>query len=127
MSTIGHRRLAIGLAVAVVLLLGLSAKLFLDFSMLSIRAEFARDQVELFSQMRDEALESGPEGAADCLRGVIRYYPSGTKQITGSRLDRIVEHVRAEAARAILAHLRAKTGDDLGKDPERWIERYAKK
>jgi hypothetical protein len=57
----------------------------------------------------------------------VGYYPSGTKQETGSRLDRMVEQARTVAIYEIVAHLRARTGEDLGAGPEVWIQKYAKK
>ena len=53
-------------------------------------------------------------------------YPSGTKQETGSRLDRIVERERGVAVRDIVAHLRTKTGEDL-ESSEAWIQKYGKR
>lgn len=127
MTVSGYKRLSISLALVVVLLLGLCAKLFWDYSLLELRTEFAREQIEIFGEMRDRALESDVSGAADCLRYAVGYYPSGTKQVSGSRLDQIVERARNEASRSIIAHLRTKSGDDLGTDPEKWIEEYGKK
>ncbi len=51
----------------------------------------------------------------------------GTKQLTGSRLDRMVERERAVAVNAIMNYLHDKTGDDLGAKPEAWIQKYAKR
>jgi hypothetical protein len=127
MTISGYKRIAIGLAVVVVLLVAFSGKLFWDYSLLDIRTELAREQIEIFDDMRDRALGSGVAEAADCLRYAVHYYPSGTKQVTGSRLDRIVERERGEVVRAIIAHLRNKSGEDLGDDPEKWVEKYGKK
>jgi hypothetical protein len=66
-------------------------------------------------------------GAAESLQYVVGYYPSGSKQETGSRLDRMVEQERALATRDIIAYLRSKTGEDLGERPEAWIQKYAKR
>jgi hypothetical protein len=77
--------------------------------------------------MRVQALQSDAAGAAGCLGYVVGYYPTGTKQTTGSRLDRIVERERTIAERDIIAYLRAKTGEDLGLNPEVWIGKYAKR
>ena len=77
--------------------------------------------------MRLGALRSDPAEAAGCLEYVVSYYPSGTKQEAGSRLDRMVERERALALRDILSYLRVKMGEDLGEAPEAWIQKYAKK
>jgi hypothetical protein len=45
----------------------------------------------------------------------------------GSRLDRIVERERALAMQEILDDLRAKTGEDLGGNPESWIQKYGER
>ena len=77
--------------------------------------------------MRVKALQSSATDAADCLQYVVNYYPSGTKQPTGSRLDRIVERERKQVIGEIINYLRIKTGESLGEDPEIWIEKYAAK
>jgi hypothetical protein len=61
------------------------------------------------------------------LRYVISYYPSGSKQRTGSKLDRVVERHRTAVVRDIVAHLRRTTGQDLGEGPEPWIQKYAQR
>jgi hypothetical protein len=37
----------------------------------------------------------------------------------------MVERERTNTFHEIIAHLRAKTGEDLGDDPEKWIQKYA--
>uniref|UniRef100_A0A7C2JZV7 Uncharacterized protein n=1 Tax=Schlesneria paludicola TaxID=360056 RepID=A0A7C2JZV7_9PLAN len=96
-----------------------------DCAIEGIHASFANEQTEIFAEMRAKAVGSGSYDAAQCLDGVVGYYPSGTKQVTGSRLDRIVERARGEAVAAIIAHLRQVTGEDWGDDPQAWIARYA--
>ena len=59
--------------------------------MLTIRVAFASEQTQIFEDMRAKALRSDAETAANCLRYVVWYYPSGSKQEVGSRLDRMVE------------------------------------
>lgn len=85
---------------------------------------FACEQTQIFADMRLQALESTPSRAADCLSYVVSYYPSGTKQETGSPLDEIVERARQEAVASIIAHLRHTTGDDRGTTAEPWITKY---
>jgi len=77
--------------------------------------------------MRAQATQRDPKGAAECLEYVVGYYPSGTKQERGSRLDCIVERDRAHAIRAIIECLRSKTGEDLGTSPEAWIKKFVTK
>lgn len=115
------------LCIIIVLLLGICAKLSFDGSMYGMRTELARGQIEVIEEIRREALKSDVTGAVDSLRYALEYYPSGTKQIPGSRLDRIVETQRVEAVQAIIAHLRIKAGTDLGSDPRKWIEKFGNK
>ena len=127
MSISGYKRLAVVLAVLCALLAVLCATLFIAYAPLKLRLAFASEQVHIFDEMRDKALHSDAPGAAGCLEYVVNYYPSGTKQETGSRLDRMVESARLQSAREILDYLRIKTGEDLGTDPEPWIKKYAKR
>ncbi len=126
MSISGYKRLTVALAVLCCLLAFVSMSLFVGYAPLKLRLAFASEQVHIFDEMRDEALHSDASGAAGCLDYVVNYYPSGTKQVSGSRLDRMVESARGQSVREILAYLRTKTGEDLGTDPESWIKKYAK-
>jgi len=119
-----HKWLTVLLGAACIGLLVLCGLLFWSFGSLKIRVALASEQTKLFEDMRSRALAGDAADAADCLEYVIWYYPSGTKQQPGSRLDRMVERERAGATRDIIAHLRAKTGEDLGDDPETWIQKY---
>jgi hypothetical protein len=122
-----YKRLTIVLGVVCVGLLTLYGCLFWSYGWLKIRVAFASEQTQIFEEMRTQALQSDAAGAAGCLEYVVGYYPSGSKQEAGSRLDRMVERERALAVRDILAYLRTKTGQDLGESPEAWIQKYAKK
>ncbi len=127
MSVGSYKRLTIALVVLSVGLLALAGCLLWQYGWLSIRVALASEQMEIFDDMRAKALQSEPVEAADFLASAIQYYPSGTKQETGSRLDRMVERERSGVVRDIVAHLRVKTGEDLGAAPEPWIQKYAKK
>ena len=106
-------------------LLVLCGWLYLSRAWLAIRVSFAYEQTKIFDEMRTQALTSDAARAAGCLGYVVSYYPSGTKQETGSHLDQIVERDRTLAARDIMAYLRTKTGEDLGNNPSAWIQKYA--
>src|SRR5438105_15566668 len=74
---------------------------------LTIHVSFADDQTEIFEEMRAKAVSAAdPHEAAGYLEYAVNYYPSGTKQDSGSRLDRVVERARRSAIREIIAHLR---------------------
>jgi len=127
MSILSYKRLTMVLGLVCAGLLVLYGCLFWSYGWLKVRVAFASEQTQIFDDMRAQALQSDPAGAAGCLQYVVGYYPSGSKQETGSRLDRMVERERALAVRDILAYLRAKTGEDLGGSPEAWIQKYAKR
>jgi hypothetical protein len=125
MSLMGYKRITIVLGLVCLGLLVLTTALFLGYAPLHLRLAFASEQTQIFEEMRTKALKSGVAEAAGCLEYVTAYYPSGTKQVTGSRLDRIVERERAAAVRDIIAYLRKQTTSDLGDAPEPWVEKYA--
>ena len=127
MSILAYKRLAIVLGIVCVGFLVLSGFLFWSHGWLTIRVAWASEQTKIFDEMRTQALQSDPAGAVRCLDYVVGYYPSGSKQETGSRLDRMVERERKLAARDIVAYLRTQTGEDLGESPEAWIQRYGKR
>jgi hypothetical protein len=127
MTITGYRRLTIVLGVLCAALLVAAACLAWSFGWLTVRVAFASEQTEVFEDLRERAIQSDVARAASYLEYVVRYYPSGTKQVTDSHLDRIVERQRAAAVRDMLAHLRAKSGEDLGASPEAWIQKYGKR
>jgi hypothetical protein len=119
--------LVIAFSVVCLGLMVLCGCLLWNYGWLKIQVAFASDQTQIFEDMRKQALQSDPTGAVGCLQYVVNYYPSGSKQETGSRLDRIVERERTQAVRDIISHLRTKTGQDLGENPDAWIQKYATK
>ena len=127
MGLLGYKRLAILLGLVSLVLLLLCGLMFWSYGWLTIRVAMADEQTKIFDEMRVRALQTDAAGAASCLQYVVGYYPSGSKQETGSRLDRMVERERAFAVRDIIAHLRIKTGEDLGQSPEAWMQKYMKR
>ena len=79
----------------------------LSWGVLSLHAAFANDQTAFFEQMVHRAetflAESPPNirGAKQCRQAIESYYPTGTKQATGSELDRVVERMRMLSKRHI--------------------------
>ena len=121
-----YKRLTIALSVVCLGLLVLSGHLFWKFGLLSIQVAFASAQTKIFGEMRKLAFHSSPEQAVSYMNYAINYYPSGTKQESGSKLDVIVERERRTVVRDIIAYLRTKTGEDLGDDPDLWVQKYGK-
>jgi hypothetical protein len=108
------------------LLLGLLIWQSWNHFRLQLEVAFAEDQTRIFDDMRQKALQADAVGAAESLEYVLNYYPSGTKQIVNSRLDKVVERERASVTQDIISYLRQKTGEDLGENPDAWIKKYAK-
>lgn len=127
MTVTQYKRLTITLTIAVIILVALSTFLFWNYSWQHIEVAFASEQTRIFEEMRARASESDPAAAAGYLEYAVRYYPSGSKQRTGSRLDLMVERERSAAVRDIITYLRVKTGQDLGTNAEKWIERFVRK
>jgi hypothetical protein len=93
--------------------------------LLQMRVTFAEDQVAIFENMkRDSNSSTDPHQIAGFLAYTVSYYPSGTKQVTGSPLDRMVEASRADAIAAIIDRFRFVTGKELGPKPEPWLTEY---
>lgn len=112
----------ISLALAALLLLLGGGVVTYQYGKLKLQIAMADEQVEIFESMRLKAEASTPVEAAECMLYVQNYYPSGSKQVIGSRLDRVVELARASAMREIASHLRYKTKKDIRDDPAKWIE-----
>lgn len=93
---------------------------------LFLRVAFADEQVDIFNQMRRQAREGTVQDALGALDYTVNYYPSGTKQIAGSRLDRIVESARRSTISDIITELRRMTGEEYGEDPEAWLREVRK-
>jgi hypothetical protein len=89
---------------------------------LRLRIALADEQTAIFDDMRVKAERADATETLGYLEYTLGYYPSGTKQIEGSQLDRIVERARQNALREIIAALRARTGKDFGDDPQHWLD-----
>lgn len=95
------------------------------YTTFKIRVAFAEGQVAIFNTAEATAVQTtNPRILTGQLQYVTEYYPSGTKQIKGSRLDRIVEASRSNAVRAIIVRLRVVTEKDFGDDPSQWIKAF---
>jgi hypothetical protein len=127
------RRSTIVLLILVLVFAGLAAWSYVGRGLDLIRVAFAEDQTQIFAMMlqkADESLSNSPaeiRGAVAYLGYVRDYYPSGTKQIAGSRLDKMVERDRIFTEAKIVDMLRKKAEIDYGTDPEAWIQAYPRK
>lgn len=103
-----------GIGIAACVILGVTAAwLAYQSGKASVQAAFAEEQVRIFYAMRDKAGSSSPVQAVEALEYAAYYYPSGTKQTAGSRLDRLVEAVRVDVCRQIMGELTIKTGQQI--------------
>jgi hypothetical protein len=122
------KRLAVASGVLCAIMFVGSGFLFWSYGSLHIQTAFADEQTRIFDEMRTQALQSNsPPDIAGALAYAANYYPSGSKQRAGSRLDRVVERHRTAVVRDIVAHVRRSTGEDLGESPELWIQKYAQR
>lgn len=121
------KRVTVVLALFCTGLLALSCCFFWNYVVLRIRVAFASEQIQMFEEMRLRDRQTDLSEAVGHLKDVVSYYPSGTKQKAGSSLDSMVERERQHAVNEIMVYLREKTGEDLGKDPDVWIQRYGRK
>jgi type II secretory pathway pseudopilin PulG len=124
------RRSSIVVVVVILVLSVVIAWQFVGSVWSSIQLSFADEQTEIFAEMAAKAAESlrqSPPGVHDAI-GYLRYthdyYPSNTKQTSGSRLDRIVERSRTLAELQIIQMLHEATGKDLGSDADTWIHEF---
>ncbi|MEX0642490.1 MAG: hypothetical protein WD468_07305 [Pirellulales bacterium] len=124
------RRTTIALTAFVLILIFLTAWAEFRYVMLAVRTAFAEEQTEIFDEMvakTSVSLDKSPPevaGAIRFLQYARDYYPSGTKQVSGSHLDLIVERARETAFKQIIQMLRDASGKDCGESPDAWIEAY---
>ena len=125
MAKMECKKWIVGLSILVFALLCISSKAYWDYGSLRVRVLLAEDQTSVFDEMTrtDRATET-PEEICEALAYVVSYYPTGTKQLSDSPLDAIVERARLSAVRELISRLRVVTGQDLGDDPGPWIERW---
>lgn len=124
-NTWGGARFKLVLWSLVIVLCALAAFFAVKYATLKLRVAFADGQVRIFEDMKATAnATTDPRKLSGQLEYVVNYYPSGSKQVTGTQLDRVVEAARSNAIAAIIGRLRAATGKDLGNDSEKWLKEY---
>jgi hypothetical protein len=121
---------SIATILVVLTLIGLLTWVMFEYAVTSIRLALADEQMLTFEDMvsrASSALSGSPPNvtkAVQCLQEAHDYYPSGTKQHAGTRLDRMVERYRRSCEIRIIDLLRRATAKDYGADAEKWIKEY---
>ena len=65
-----------------------------------------------------------PEGLAQRLQFLMGYYEAHGKSLVGSRLEAVVRRDYQRALTNAVALFRSQTTNDLGGDPQAWIQKY---
>lgn len=73
-----------------------------------IHVGFAHEQIIVFEELKQKTKNGTIKEAEDCLNYAITYYPSGSKQPIGTRLDVIVETARTNAVYSITDSIKQK-------------------
>ena len=97
---------------------------FVEIRLLRLRVASAREQIEKFEELSNQVVGIDAQDTVKILRIVAYFYPGGIGYKEGSDLDMIVENEREQAINKIISHLKNITGENLGDDPEAWIEKY---
>jgi hypothetical protein len=85
-------------AIAFVLLIIVAVAGWWKFLDIRIRAALAEEQTQFFDEMvQQSAQRKTAEEITSDIEAIKVYYPSGSKQRTGSHLDRMVERARTNA------------------------------
>ncbi len=123
MTVIGYRRVLILACMLIVSLLALACHLAMrSFTQQADEREVWSGIVD-YGRCRDAALRSEPERAVEQLYIIACLPPRRTN--SPSPLIRMLERERDRDIRDVVAYLRTKTGEDLGDDPAKWIEKYS--
>ena len=124
-STSGGSKIKLVLWPLILLLCVLAGFFAMKYTTLKLSVAFADGQIRILDEMKASAdVTADPHKLSGQLEYVLNYYPSGSKQETGSKLDRVVESARSNAIAAIIDRLRSKTGKDLGNDLGKWLKEY---
>ena len=130
MSITSYKRLTVLLAVGIILLLGLVWRLNFKLHMALLDAKESEQstwvEVRDIDKCRDWALHAELTKAVEYLDMLDQSPPREFTARIGNR-GRVIEIERASAIREVITYLRKKTGEDLGDDPQKWIEKYGKK
>ncbi len=75
------------------------------YSVIYLHVALAEEQTRFFQEAQVEGLaRRTPKEAREFMEAIRIYYPSGSKQKTGTRLDLVVERARSNAISQLEAH-----------------------
>jgi hypothetical protein len=149
---ITSKKTTIWLTTLSVVVLGLCWKVYRDNKNYRVLSGFVQSHIgqgQLIEQCRENGLNGAtPAVTAQCLRNAFGFeYPDESigslkpgsvgatyfaaapqsTQYYVTELQRIVARERTAAIKDLIAHLRTTTGQDLGDDPQKWINEFANK
>ena len=124
MTAIGYRRIIIVSGIAIAGLLVLAWELAKRYAIQQADARDAWSAIVDYGRSRDSALRSDPREAVQMLEVIATLPPRRTNSL--SPVLRMVERERERDVRDVLEYLRRTTGEDLGDDPAKWIEKYSR-
>lgn len=123
MTVRSYRALAVALGVTLLVLLALLAYSRLELATVRHNVQRAHDIVWLLEGDRDMALQATVPQAVEILWFKL-YSPTLFDQPKHGDFDAFIDRQRGRTIRDVILYLRNKTGDDLGSDPEAWIQKY---
>ncbi len=123
MTVIVYKRVLVLACLFIVALLALAWHLTVKRAIQQADERGAWLAIADYGRARDRALLSEPRAAAEELYIIASLPPRRTN--SPSYLLRMVERERDRDIRDVVAYLRTKTGEDLGDDPAKWIEKYS--
>ncbi len=89
------------------------------------QALYTRMGVQWYEQRRTEAAKGDISQAASSLKQVVEFWP--LKVPRHGDFAGVVSAFQASTIREIIARMRSLAGEDLGEDPQPWLEKYYKK
>lgn len=114
------KRLAIGLLLLNLILVGIAAWSFVQYRMVVWDQTSTWGVVASWEGSRRAALHSEPNRAA----AMLDFISSQPARRDNSVLTMIMERERTNSIHDIIEYLRKRTGEDLGDDPRKWVEKY---
>jgi hypothetical protein len=90
-----------------------------------ISAERVEQQCKIAQDIiKDAPLDNGLEAVAHQVEFLMQYHDEYSNALVGSRLDGIVRRDYQQTLTNAVAFFRSKTTNDLGGNPQAWIQNY---